>query len=443
MEKKTQSEKFGFLYLFNFKDTLAAGRASMLISSILSGILANLSGGVFYTAFLIGNNIDLVNVGILTIMPLIASAFSVFAPIILERFSKRKYFLAAMRIVYYTVNILGITLLPYFAHGKTQRVIGFAIIVFTANVINALTSGGYPIWHLNFIPSQVRADYFATQQRITVLFTASFGILCALLADFLKTTKYAMTILIIFRIVAFVIAIADVLILMVPKEFEYKKTSEKVRLKEIFSLPLKNGKYAATMLVISIWTFTSSIPSSCWNFYLINDVHVPYTFINAIDSSYCLFLLVFSAFWVKRLKKWSWLKTFAIGAMLHMPTTILYAFTNRSNFVFIMLTVRLTQHFLGVGANLAYANMAYINLPGTNQTVYMAFHSLVVAISGFISTSSATYFISKTADFTLATPFGSLGNVQFLILVQGVLQLAVGLFVLIRRDKLSPSPDNY
>ena len=78
-------------FLFNLKDEKAKGRCVMLTSSLLTSLVSILTGGLFYTSFLIANGIDLVKVGIISFVPFIANLFSVFSPSILERFEKRRW----------------------------------------------------------------------------------------------------------------------------------------------------------------------------------------------------------------------------------------------------------------------------------------------------------------------------------------------------------------
>ena len=71
--------------VFNWKDDRGKGRCCMLASAILSALVTDLTSGTLYTAFLTVNNFSIVDAGVLTFLPLIASCFSIFSPMILER----------------------------------------------------------------------------------------------------------------------------------------------------------------------------------------------------------------------------------------------------------------------------------------------------------------------------------------------------------------------
>jgi hypothetical protein len=427
-----------FFHLFNFHEEQAVGRTSMLLSAVLTASINFLTTGVFYTSFLIVNGINLVNIGIISFIPLIANCFSIFSPLILERFEKRKQILAISRILYYAINILGITLLPVFVTDSHTKSICFAAIVFLANLVNALFSGGYAIWHLNFIPDTVRAHYFSSQQVISTTISSVVLLLSSFIADALKDTPNQTLILYILRFVAFAIALADVLVLLLPTEYPYLKKVKSISIKNVFILPFSNKKFLLTMLVMAMWSFSSNLTSSSLNYYLLKDCGVSYSFINIINAGYAVFLIVFSSFWRHMMGKWMWMKTFAITAMLHMPTTLLFSFTNASNFIWILLIVRLTQHFLGVGINLAYANMPYINMPCEDRTNYIVFFTLITNLSAFCGMMLSTYFIAKTESVSFVFIVFPFTSVQVLMVLQAIGQLLTGFYVIKNLKKLSP-----
>ena len=74
-----------FHFLYNLQDEKARGRVVLLSTSVVSSLAGTLTSGLFYTTFLITNGIDLVNIGILTFLPYIASCFSVFSPVLPAR----------------------------------------------------------------------------------------------------------------------------------------------------------------------------------------------------------------------------------------------------------------------------------------------------------------------------------------------------------------------
>ena len=159
-----------------------------------------------------------------------------------------------------------------------------------------------------------------------------------------------------------------------------------------------------------------------------------------MDAAYAVFLIVFSPFWVKILKKWSWLKTFAITAIMHLPTNIMYGFATEDNYFWLVMTVRLVQHVLGVGMNLAYANIQYIALPEEGRSNYLVFYTLIINITAFLGSFTATGFIDLTENITFNIFGIEVIGVQLLMMIFGCLQGIIGLYILKTSPKFGLMP---
>ena len=96
---KTRLQTLPLSYLYNPKDEGGRGRFTMLMSGIMSGLIGQLSGGLFNTSFLLQYGLDKSKIGILTFVPYFACLLQIFSPWILERFPKRKWLLFAVRML--------------------------------------------------------------------------------------------------------------------------------------------------------------------------------------------------------------------------------------------------------------------------------------------------------------------------------------------------------
>ena len=427
-----------FFELFHFGDELAKGRSCMILSAVTVSVINWLTTGLFYTSFLMTNGIDIVNIGILTFVPYIANCFSIFSPSILERFQKRKLLLAASRLAYYSLNILGITVLPLFVSDPQLKMILFVAIVFSANIINALFSSGYSVWHVKFIPDHVRADYFSMNQLLTAFIGCGAALLSSFVADALSGSAYENTIIVVFRYAAFALGALDVLLLSLPKEYPYSRSKELPKLRHIVTKPFTHRKFAITMAIVFVWTFCVNAPQSTLNYYLINDVGVSYSFIYIINMFYPFFLLAFLPLWNRFLRAKGWFVTFAIGGIMLCPTNLMYSCVTAANFVWLLPTLRLIQHFIGVGCNVAYANMAFINLPEEDQTNYIAFHTLVVNIAGFLGMMLGTGFVAAYPDIVVTILGLEFTNVQMLFWLEALGEISVGIAVLLLAPHITP-----
>lgn len=425
--------------LFFEKEDKARGRLCMLLSGITNSIAANLTGGVFYTGFLLGNGIDITNIGIITALPYLASLLSIFSPMILERFQKRRWVLAGARLVYYFINIVLLTLMPMFVHDTGQKIFWFGVIVLAANAINFLFGSGYSVWHLNFIPNDVRASFFTMQQFCMNLLAGSVTVLSGIAADALSGSPQQLVIITALRYIGFVFAIVDVAVLCLPREYPYPLSGQNRSLLNVFRIPLKDKKFVHTMAFYCLYCAINNLTAGVLNAYLLSSVGVSYVQINFINVCYALFFILFSKAWQRGIRRFGWLKTFGFTCLCNAPTYLLYLFLQPGNAIWLFTLLRFAQHFLGIGYNVTAANLPYLNMPQEDRTSYMSFFNLAANMTILIAITAGTWFVAAVGDFTLRLGAVAFDGVQFLCAITALLCVASAVHAMRVAPKLEPA----
>ncbi|MBE6693534.1 MAG: MFS transporter [Ruminococcaceae bacterium] len=428
-----------FKRVYNFKDPDARGRTSLLICTVLSGIIAQLVGGMFYTAFLTEHNINTVSIGILSFLPYIANLVVIFVPSLLNKFPKRRGILAFVKIMYYLCVTVGITLLPTLVKNESARLLGLVIITFVSHVFNAVASVGYTAWHVSFLPEEYRAYQLSAGQFASALISGIFVLASGAISDMLVSMGGARIGFITgLRYFALLIAVCDVICLSLPREIEYKK-ADTPHLIDVFSKPFKNKKYMLTMLIIFAYNFATGIHSSFAQVYMLQNIEISLFFWNFLICTYGLFFIFFTGFWQKRIKKTSWFTTYAISMLIFAPMQILYGFAQPDTHVPMLLFVKFSQHFAAVGVNVTFANFQYIHLPVGDRENYTSFYLVLVYTASLLGTVYGTIFTSFTENFSF-TAFGYTyqTGTPLLIIMSGVIMLGTAVYALAFRKKLEP-----
>lgn len=419
-----------FLRTFNLHEEKAKGRSCFLASGILASLAGQLSGGIFYTGFLLSYGINIVNIGIITFVPILTKLLSMFSPFILERFKKRKVILTTLGILANVINILGITVLPNIVMSEAGRVIGFTLLVTLSSAISSIIDPGYSAWHSSFLPNDIRADYFTLSSGINSFVTQGIVLVLSLVTDSFAGSPVQLQIITGFRYAALIIAILHVLVLAIPKEYPYERSHDKVKIRHIFTLPFKNKKFLWTVLLVAFYYIGSSFTNASINIFLLQDVGISYSQINLINAVYFLFFIFFGKMWKTFLRKHSWFKTFAFALFLQGPTYLLYAFVTPDNYTWLWFFVRLLQHVLGVAVNTVLASLIYVNLPKKDQTNYISFYTIMINMSLFLSMMLGTIFLSKLGDNVLNVFGFEMAGVPILLVITGLAQLGIGVLFL-------------
>ncbi len=431
-----------FYQLYNFKDDLARGRLMLLFSTGFGNLAAVLTTGLFYTGFLIDNGINLTNIGIITFLPSLASLFTLLAPSILERFPKRKWILAAGKLLYYTIYILGGTLVPMLVHDYTTKVILFAVTVLLGHSFNAIVTSGYTAWHINLMPESVRAEHFGVNSLVANVSAQGFGFLFALLVDAMPAEAASGTIVLL-RYAGLAAGVLDVIALVLPVEFPYEKLAVRPRLTDIFTMPLKNRKFALCILVIVIWTFAANLPNSVINYRLLEQLHISYSTIQFINVLFPVILAVTLGICRRLLNRFGWLEVFAVGGVLMGISFVVYGFVTPENVKWLFPTVRIFQHFTSCLTSIPLSNLQYMNLPAEGRTNYMSFYILAANAAAFLGMMMGTWFVALFPDFAIPVFGLTVGNIQLLQILEGfgLGFIAAGAYFL--RGRILPGDGSY
>lgn len=438
---KTRLQTLPLRYLYNPKDEGGRGRFTMLMSGIMSGLIGQLSGGLFYTSFLLQYGLDKSKIGILTFVPYFACLLQIFSPWILERFPKRKWLLFAVRMFSYTVNILGITILPMLIKDPKALIVGFVALTILHSSINSLFASGYSAWHANFLPEHVRVDYFNTTSCINSFITFLVTLIVSAIGDKMTGTEHELLMLTIIRFIAFALAIIDCLILLLPKEYPYA-TVAKAKLSNVFTLPFKEKRFLLTILICAGYSFATNLPNATLNAYILQDVGVSYTLCNGINATYFLFFIFFSSMWKKLISKLYWFRALTVVVLIHAATFFMYSFVTADT-LWLYITVRFSQHVLGVATGTIFSSLPYVHLPEADRTNYLTFHSIVANIAVFLSlmlgTVFTTFFSNRYGDSgSISFLAYSFSSTQLLLFASGAAQVAIALISLALSRRLTP-----
>ena len=426
----------GWHTVFSFDDENTRARTSLLGATAMQAVVGGLSTGVFYTGFLLGYGIDIVNLSILTVIPYLCSLFSLLTPYILDRFPRRRMILSVARVAYYAINILGITILPKLIEDPDARVFGLIAVVFLANAINFLFAG-YSPWHIPYISPEVRTAYFSASSMATNLIGTGVAMVTSLLTEQLDEAAQ-MELFVIMRLTAFAFAALDVYFLQKPREPEYLLSQNRPKLLNVFTLPLRNRKFMLTMLLYTLYAVGANLTTSVLTTWQLQDVKTGYVFPSTINVIFPLFVLFTSSPWSRFLQRYGNLKSLAMSCTVLSISYLGYCFVDHSNYLWLLAIVRLVQHGIGMIQHFSVSNLIYLNLPKEDQTAFTSFHTIVANLSVFVSMSIGTWVVAAMGSNTWNFLGHTMTSVPTLLLAQAVILWLTSGIVLLLRIRTEP-----
>ncbi len=365
-------------------DENSRNRACHLTDNCTYNVQANLAGGNFYTGLLLLLGADDGFVGLMNMLNFAANLLQCIAPLFLERFKQRKRLLIAMRCVVYFVNIIFIGSIPFFDLGRRIRLTMLGLGVMVVQTTIALCSPGFSIWHIQFLPQNIRVRYFSLLSMINGIGVALFNLAGSAVVDICKANGSELMGLTILRGIALLFAVVDVIALSRMKEYPYSQAEKRFTLKDLVVSPFREVKYLRTIGITFVWNLAANIPGAYYTVYLLKNLEVSYSFITLANFLNVPILLLLTPVLSRFLRRFSWLKTLNVAIALYAPHYILLGLITKSSVYYLYPLTLAYAFILAVGINLAFANVPYINMPEKNQTVFIGFYSTMANLGALI-----------------------------------------------------------
>lgn len=143
--------------------TSSAATGELINFAFVNNVVANLVGGNYLTGLLLLMNADDGFIGLTGMIPFAANIVQLIAPIIMERFTKRKTFLIWFRFSALMVNALFISVIPFLPIAQQAQLTLVALALVVVNCTHAILNPGFAMWHMQFLPNRLRASFFSSQ----------------------------------------------------------------------------------------------------------------------------------------------------------------------------------------------------------------------------------------------------------------------------------------
>ncbi len=408
-------------------DEMYRNRALIIAENCINSVQANLVGGNFFTGLLLLLNANTLQIGLVNILTYVCNTLQLFSPLFLERYASRKKVLIISRVIIHILNIIMIGLaanLPVDARVRVYLILGLVALL---NAVSAFTSPGFSIWHIQSVPDRERANYFSANQRIVNLVAYIFILSGGVFVDRFKAMGQEMLGFLILRGIAVLFAALDIWLLTRIKEYAYPKGNPP-NLKMLVTEPFRSKLYMLSVLIVFLWNFFATTTGSYYTVYLLQTLKVSYGFLNTVSAMYVPIVMFLAPLWARYINRTSWLSVFWKALIIYGFFFCGHSFVSTSC-VWLYPVVVLMCFLLSPAINLVMANMAFYNIPKTNQTIYLSFNSTVSMIGAILGNLFATQFMLRTEGMSFRVLGVSMINNQFLPMITGLLVVALGVIV--------------
>lgn len=407
----TLKERFlysDFHRVFNCKTPENTGRTMLLLNSVFGNVANAVISGALYTSFLAENGIDIVRVGVISFIPYLSWLLSIFSPMVMSKFKKRRGIFVFNSIFYYCTVVLATTIMPRLVEDPAVKTVWFAVFLFLGNAVNAVLGSGTAAWHLHFIPEGRDLNVYVHYTNLAGLVLGNAtGIISSVIAESLAKSGNQLMLLFWMRIGSFVLfLVAEYLLYVIPKEYPYPESNQKVRLSQLFTSPLRHRPFMLTLLIPVFWNIVTGLNANTYNYYLLETVHVPlsYLYINAMTSMLGSILL--SGLFRRLVDRASAYLSLCYFLIVYCLMEMFYVFLAPGRIPMYAILVAIGGA-TGVGFSMAFNGLFYLQLPeDANKDLFFTFWNLVANLAAFAGASLGTWILALFESHGVYNIFG-------------------------------------
>lgn len=415
-----------------FGDEESKNRIRHLQFNYTNNLIANWVGGNFFTGIMLLLNADDAFIGLMSIFVFSANCLQILSSMLLERFKTRKRLIITIRLIVQTINIVCIGLIPFFPVANQAKLVIFGASVLILNILGALISPGFSVWHMQFIPQHVRVKYFSFLSMTNGIIVALFNLIGSTIVDHFGSLGLEVWGFAVMRIIAFGVLLYDLFLLSRMKEEPYPLSEKKTSLADLLIKPFKEKGYLKIVAFAFLWCLTANIPGSYYSVYLLRDLEVSYSFITIINTLNIPILILMTPVWSRILRRFSWLKTCNIAILLYAVHYLLLGLINKGNVMWLYPATLIYAFVLAVGINVSFTNIPYINIPEKNQTIFISFYTTTNNLGALLGVTFSRQFIAATES--LSTP--DFSNKQLLMYTVFALMVIAAIIMFFLRRSL-------
>jgi len=362
-----------------------ASRRGIFIQGLCYNAIINVLNGTYLTGFLLSFGASANDVNLAVTMLSLCNMTQLVSPLFLERMATQKKLLTILRGTAHGINMVLLPVLSMSGIPKALLLPVVLVLISVSQTIYAFVSPGMGTWHMQSMPEEKRLGFYSFFNVINVITVFVMLFLAGVFADFFTQVAGSRAVPLL-RLAMSIFAVADILALTKIKEYPLTPQPAKSLgsfLREMAGCIRRCPSYGKIIACASLWSFSANLPSQYYNAYLLEELHMSFTFISFVGMFNAVAVILFTPFWKRLIQRRGLRNGLFFSIFLYAPYAMGLAFTGKGTLWLYPVSV-IYSLLLYVGISLSFAIAPYEGLPEERRTVYLALYNAFCAMSSLL-----------------------------------------------------------
>lgn len=382
----------------------------------------NLTTGAFLVGLLKAMGADDTVCGYIVPLPVLAAGIQFLSPITLESLKFRKKIILAGSLIH-RLLLSSLIIIPFLPLGTALKLWLTAGIFLVSHLAVSFITPAASNMYISFVPKNIRGKYFGTREAYLLITSTVFTLALGKILDLFEEGGNELGGYIAVYAAVFALTVANVVSIAKMKEVPLQHNKDRMKISEVFSLPLKNRLFVRYFIMSVIWNIAIQIASAYFSVYLVSDLDMSYTTITLLGLLNAVVYIIAARIWGRFADKHGWTATtmacFTILAVCH---TIWFLSFRESPILLVLLVLAyVTGGAAWSGINISLFNLQFDFTPEEKRMVYIGFNAAVSGLVGYGAAAVGSQLVGAFGETDLTAAGLTIDIKQVLFIISAIL----------------------
>jgi len=351
------------------------GQFSLTTGAFLAGFVSFLGGS------------ETVN-GLLGVIPAAMGILQIFSSQILRKSRSRKdisiRLAMVLRLLLSSIYFIPFILMNIGASSQTM-LIGFIICFSLAYGVNSLLSPMISGWIIDVTPIHIRGKYLANRDRISLVSVAICTIILGKVLDYNKVNDKEFIGFIVVGLVLVVLGILNIYALHNTIDVHSDEPYKPQKLKDQLLEPIKDRIFKKVIFLYILWNFGLFIGGPYIAVYMVERLHLTYTYMMAMTVLGTVFRVLISGSWGNYADRKSWFSCGISSLIILGIVPFTWGFVTLDNYKILVPALNIIGGMAWAGVGISLFNIQFLFAKKEIRTKSIGLNAAIGGITSIIA----------------------------------------------------------
>ncbi|MCM0648301.1 MFS transporter [Clostridium swellfunianum] len=365
--------------------------------------------------------------GIVGAIPVFAGVIQIFSGLVFEKMERRK-FLVSMLCISFRILLGLMFFIPLAFDSQNARLAALAGTYGVAYLLASFSTPPANNWLVSLTPEHIRGKYLAKRDAYSLAFLTAITLIVGKVLDIFKQAGNEKMGFVFMGFLVMAMAVLNFCSISSIKEPKMEVSRVQLKFRDIFLKPLRDSKFKLIIVLFILWNIGLQIAGPFFAVYMVTGIKLSYSYIMLMGVLSSIARIITVPYWGKLADHKSWITCTKYSLGMLGIIHACWLFVNNTTAPVLVPFLHVLSGIAWGGINMAMFNIQFLFSPKEGKTIYLGVNAALGGVLGFLSTIVGSMILGMLQGLNFNIGFITIGNMQIIFLMSGMLILATALY---------------